>query len=267
MQLEGFLSRFSLRELLELCVASLVNGAIEVQAPSGMYRLYFVAGECVHAASPDAAGQEAIWPLFELSDAPFRFVAGLTTSERTITASTREVIDTAEAVARRWSTIRPHISRLDIVPVFAMPSDGEQVRIFEEDWPVLSCVDGTRTIKEVAERAVLDPSEVCAALLRLKERGLVHLQEQSDSVPRQPAVPAPKLVESIREAPAKGAGPTVETVAPVVPSTGLPARRRSFFGKLLSEVAPEMVTPVMVMDPSIPEVPTETDDILRLLRA
>lgn len=261
MQLDGFLSRFALRELLELSVASLVNGALEVHAPNGTHRLFFVEGRCVHAASPSATGFDALWPLFELIDAPFRFVAGLSTSERTLHEPTAQLIDQAEGLAMQWASIRPAIPHLEIVPQLTMPANGEQVRIYEEDWPVLSWVDGARTIAEIAGAAILDPIEVCSGLLRLKDRGLVSLSQ------RQPPVAL------AANAPAAPAAPRHAALS------GPAAKPKSFFARLLTDAPVDVLNsmplpaepssaPAEQEQPVASEVagPTEYDDILRLLR-
>lgn len=257
MQLEGLLSRFALRELLELGIASLINGAIEVDAPSGTHRIVFHHGELVHVSSPDASGYDALWPLFELSDAPFRFVAGVRAREHTITEPGSQVIAQAEAEAQQWRSIRPHIPRLDIVPELIMPRDGEQVRIYEEDWPVLSCVDGTRTIADIARSATLAPIEVCIGLMRLRERGLVQFMQQraagSRFVPPAPEEPTPTA-----------------TIMPLAPSAVLP--RPTFFARLLTGMpeAAAIATGLAVQAAAptpVPDKPSETDDILRLLRS
>lgn len=267
MQLEGILSRFALRELLELSVASLITGAIEVQAPSGVYRIFINHGTCVHATSPDASGFDAIWPLFELSDAPFRFVAGLLAAERTIAEPALQVIDKAEALARQWSTIRPHIPNLGMVPSLVMPANGEQVRIFEEDWPVLSCVDGTRTIAEVAQRAVLEPIQVCTALLRLRDRGLVELDRHREIGRVEPCPDPAPLPAPVAPRESYAAAESARTARP------------SFFTRLLTAVpetaldqAPTAAQPPVAAihlpaSAGVAEQPVEYDDILRLLRS
>jgi hypothetical protein len=270
MQLEGFLSRFALRELLELSIISLVTGAIEVEAPAGTHQIFFVEGRCVHASAPDAQGFDALWPLFELKDAPFRFVAGHTTAERTINEPTPSIIDQAQSLARQWSMIRPHIPHLDIIPELVTPANGEQVRIYEEDWPILSGVDGSRTIEEVANHAMLDPLEVCTGLMRLKERGLLKLSRRrvaSEPVKSEPALlpPAPRALSRLKPA-------------------GAPAKQQSsFFANLLVSVPQDALLPLetpmsgiapaasATTEPITEAAPNpeqaEYDDILRLLRA
>ncbi len=255
MQLDGFLSRFALRELLELSIASLVTGEIEVQAPAGVHQLFFVAGKLVHAVSPQASGFDAVWPIFELSDAPFQFVAGAMPPERTFAEPTLQVIERAIAVAQRWSTIRALIPRLDIVPVLVSPREGEHVRIFEEDWPILSSVDGTRTIADVAHTALLDPLDVCSGLLRLQERGLVMFcpPELTNSVPRPE--PVPSKIE----------------VQPSAPPVASPKQRSSFFARLLDGDPANIEPPCTALEPPVVAMQSSTsheyDDILSLLRS
>lgn len=272
MQLDGSLSRFALRELLELSVASLVSGAIEVHAPAGVHRIFFVEGHCVHATSPTTTGFDALWPLFELSDAPFRFVAGLTARERTLHEATPQLIDQAQALALQWSTIRPYIPHLEIVPQLTTPASGEQVRIYEEDWPVLSWVDGTRTIAEIARAAILDPIEVCIGLLRLKDRGLVDLCQQA-LVVRQAAERSAAMPQ------AKPRQPQLAAMS---------AKPKSFFARLLVDAPEDVFAPVPPPAEQVPDAtqavsadaqaapaqvaptqadgPSDYDEILRLLR-
>ncbi len=264
MQLEGYLSRFPLQELLELSVASLIDGAIEVQTPSGLHRLFFREGELTHATSPEASGLDAVWPLFELNDAPFRFVAGATTRERSIGEPTLQIIEQAILLAQQWATVRPYISSLAVVPGLVSPVNGDQVRIFEEDWPILSSVDGVRSIADVARRASRDPLEVCIGLLRLKERGLVSLSERQAA--HEPLPSLPPVAESSMPRPTKA------------------APQKSFFAKLLTGVPEDVLaplpptitpidgvpTPAAVMSPAstlVTTPATEYDDILLLLRS
>lgn len=262
MQLDGYLSSFSLPELLELCVASLVNGAIEIHAPAGMYRLFFCEGALVHATSPDASGFEAFWPLFELGEARFRFVAGATPHERTITEPTRPLIAQAAALAQQWSTIRPQVPHLGIVPEMVSPANAEHVRIYEEDWPILSAIDGVRSIAEVARRAQLDRIQVCVGLLRLKERGLIRFAE------------ARAVVENALTIEPEPAAPPVSVLPqPPAPSSAVPQRATpgvGFFARLLVNVPDEALPPPLDVAPALaalPAAPLEYDDILVVLRS
>ena len=257
MQLDGRLSSFPLRELLELSSTSLVNGAIEVQAPSGVHHLFFVQGRLVHATGPDASGFEAFWPLFELKDGSFRFVVGAATRVCTIVAPLPELITQAETLAQQWARIRPLVPNLDIVPELVMQTKDDHVRIFEEDWPILSAVDGLRTIAEVARAARLEVLQVCVGLLRLRERGLVRFSHR-------------RTASSSSASKAPGAAREPEAIGQAVSQ---PATRAGFFTKLLADLPAQLCEPSALKLPAAPESPglppstSEHDDILRLLRS
>lgn len=251
MQLDGSLARFALRELFELCVGSMVDGAIDVAAPGGTHRLFFRNGQLVHAAAPSVSGFDAVWPLFELPDAPFRFVAGAEARERSIDEPTAQLIERATALAAQWAVVRAGIPSMDLVPTLTAPTEGEQVRIFEEDWPVLLWVDGTRTIAEVARCATIDLHEVCIGLLRLQERGLVRFEAQPASKAPEPVAPPP--------------------IAPAMTSAAAQPRG-GFFGRLLQNAPDATAASTPATVPAMPTAaaqlhsPGEYDDILNLLR-
>jgi hypothetical protein len=259
MQLDGLLSRVPLRELLDLCVASLVNGALEIDAPGGVARIFFVEGRCVHAVAPGAAGFDAIWPLFELPDARFRFVAGLTADRRSVVEPTRDLIARAASFAERWARIRPQIPRLDLVPALVVPAASDHIRIEEDDWPALSGVDGVRTIEAIARRAMLDPCEVCEALLRLRDRGLVRFHESP------PAAESAIEPHESRTVAAGTARESRATAGPERSAAGSPGG--AFFSRLLATLPATTPDANATADDSPRPDSLDADDIVRLLRA
>lgn len=251
MQLNGLLSCFSLRELLELSADSLITGALEIDAPQGRHRIYVVHGNCVHAAAPDAQGFDALWPLFALDDAPFRFVVGATSSITTLNEPLALLLAQAETLARQWRTQQQHIPSLDMFPRLAMPSGTEQVRIMEEDWRVLSRVDGSRTIVEISQDLAVMPLEVCQSLIRLLERGLVEISER-------PVEPLPRV--AVHQPPTAARQPLEASVAAPTP----------FFARLLStpHASATLVAPIVEAPAADqPPLPTPEDEILAILRS
>ncbi len=178
MQLECALTTFPLRELLDLCVRSLITGAVEVEAPAGFHRVLVQGGRIDHAESPRECGFDALWPLFELADAPFRFHAGLSSPERTIDEHAPGLLARAQRIAAEWRSIRPIIANLDVVPQLVVPDTREMVRIDEEHWSILCLADGMRTVREIAAEVGVEAVDACRILLRLHKRGLVRLDQQ-----------------------------------------------------------------------------------------
>ena len=193
MQLQCNFSTFPLRDLLDLCVRSVITGAVEVDAPAGVHRVFVRAGRIYHAEGPRETGFEALWPLFELSDAPFHFRAGLSSHERTMDERAPSLLARAQRTAGEWKAFRPVIASLDVVPQLIVPDDIATVKIDEEHWSILSLADGLRTIREIAVEAGIEHVDACRTLLRLHKRQLVRLDQQrrwdarlTAAQPRQP---------------------------------------------------------------------------------
>lgn len=249
MQLQGDLSNFPLWELLELCIDTMISGAIEVTLPRGVYSLYLEEGKLYHAHAPSTTGFAALWPLFEVDAAPYLFVLGGRIGARTITDDTRAVMKRALELALRWRRMQPYIMGPSDVPHFIAPSTTDHVQINEEDWPVLGCIDDQHTIADIARLTVIDELTVCKSLLRLRRRGLVLL----DTTP-----PAPKPVDVPLPAPNP---PPTETYAPVT----------SFFAKTLAALPLDQFNAPTQAPPSAPPsikrtINWEDDVIVRILR-
>ena len=177
MQLEATLALFPLREVLELALQNLFAGAVEIEAPDGWHRVYLRDGRLYHAESSKESGFDALWPLFELSDAPFRLVVGITSSETTIVERPAALLMRAERLAAEWKSIRPVIAHLDVVPELAAPGQPRPVTINHEHWAIVALIDGARTIREILTEELLDHLWACKVLLRLHRLGLVHMQD------------------------------------------------------------------------------------------
>lgn len=193
MQLQCNFSTFPLRDLLDLCVRSMIAGAVEVDAPAAVHRVFVRAGRIYHAEGPREKGFEALWPLFELTDTAFHFRAGLSSPEHTIDERAPSLLARAQRTAGEWKAFRPVIASLDVVPRLIVPEDADMVKIDEEHWSILCLADGIRTIREIAVEAGVEHVDACRTLLRLHKRQLVRLDHQrrwdarlTAAEPRQP---------------------------------------------------------------------------------
>jgi hypothetical protein len=219
MQLECALHTFPLRELLDLCIRSLITGAVEVETPAGCHRIFVRAGRIYHAESPTETGFDAIWPLFELADAPFTFRAGLSSHERTIDERPARMLLRAQCMASEWKTIRPVIASLDVVPHLVVPENIEAVKVDEEHWTTLCLADGVHTIREIAAEAGVEHVDACRILIRLYKRGLVRLDQQRPRTPIAPLRPKPSLLQASNH---EGAASFFARLLADLPADGMP---------------------------------------------
>ena len=235
MELKGRLSEFPLRELLDVCVQTMISGMVEVETPDGATLLFFRRGELQHAHGPHATGDAAVWPLFLLEDAAYCFRGEGVSAIQTITDSAVPLIARAAAKAEQWRAVEHLIPHTRIVPVRALPVSMEQIQIHEEDWPVLASLDDQRTVAEVALVTSLDEVAVAHSLVRLHAAGLVVFS----TTPRAP--------ESPPQAP-----PASPTASPTA----------HLFAQLLTRLPLPASAPEPAVDPF-----ASTDELVRLLRA
>ncbi|HNP74065.1 MAG TPA: DUF4388 domain-containing protein [Kouleothrix sp.] len=176
MQLEGTLDKFPLRELIEMIMYSSVTGVLEVGAGSQIGQVFFSDGRPYHAAVGERVGVEALGVLFEQRDALFRFVADKATAESTLWTDPWDLLDQGSDLASKWLRVRQFVPTLEHVPQLSGAPVQGQIHINETVWPVLSAIDGHRSVQEISAFLNLVMLDTCLALMALVEQGLVLIQ-------------------------------------------------------------------------------------------
>ncbi len=192
MQLEGTLDTFPLRELIEMVVYSSVTGALQVQVNGGIGRLYFRDGRPYHAVAGEHTAINAVGAMFEQKNARFRFAAGDVSADTTLWMDPLEMIEHAEELARLWQNVRQNIPDVNHIPFLIGTVAQNQVHIDETIWPVLSVIDGQRTVQEISAQLNLVLLDTCLALVTLIEQGLVVLKHSP--VAKPPAIALPETL-------------------------------------------------------------------------
>lgn len=190
MQLSGTLDIFPLRELIEMVTYSSVTGVLEVQASGEVGQLFFKDGRPYHAIAGMQLGVDAVGTLFQAHAAPFRFLADHTAETVTLWLDPWDLMDRGEELARQWLHIRQRIPHAGLVPVLAGTPARSQIHIGETTWPVLSAIDGQRTIEEIAVYLNLLLLDTCLALATLIDQELVTLTTARQQALHPSAQPA-----------------------------------------------------------------------------
>lgn len=250
MKLEGSLTVFPLRELIEMVMYSSVTGVLEVHTSSGPGRLFFDDGRPYHAAWSTQSGIEAVHQLFLDPEASFLFVADVIADDETLWVDPIELLDGCEVHAQRILSTRHAIPGTHWIPA-TVQSRSSQVSIAEDEWRLLSLIDGQRSVDDIAAELFCDLAEVCESLQHMVERSLVQMLP-----PNQLADTPQPLVRAIAE-------------SALAPST-LPvaAPRRRLLDRLLDSL-PEMLqeqNSLPIAETPILRPRPEDDPIVRLLR-
>jgi Domain of unknown function (DUF4388) len=200
-QLDGTLSKFPLRELIEMIVYSSVAGVLELRIGDEVGQLFFDDGRPYHAAIGDCTGFDAICRMFEARDAMFRFVAGPVAGEETLWFDPWEMIERANRQAELWRSVRPRIPNLAWIPALRTAAGADHIHINETTWPVLAAVDGQRSVVEIAEDLGFAPLDVCVALINLLDQGLITMMPARLAPLRPRSLPSQPSAEASRSGP------------------------------------------------------------------
>lgn len=174
MRIEGTLATFPLRELVEMVMYSSVTGVLEIHGNAGPGRLFFRDGRPYHAVCGQASGLEAMRELFLDCEAHFLFIADIIADTETLWMDPLEALDYCESRAKRLLQTRAVIPDLSLIPSI-IPSATSQVSIDSDDWPLLSVIDGQRSVATIATDLSCDIVEVCESIQRMVERRQVRL--------------------------------------------------------------------------------------------
>ncbi len=177
MQLEGSLSQFPLRELIEMAVYSSVSGVLEVQVGADVGRIFFRDGLPQHAELSALQGIDAIGCMFAEHDASFRFLADNAPVTPTLWMDPWEIIDLAEHQAQTWTTVRPYVSALGAIPTLRTPLQRAQSLVGEDLRPLLMMIDGRRSIPDIARDLAVAPIDVYVGIATLIQQKIVTLTQ------------------------------------------------------------------------------------------
>jgi hypothetical protein len=199
-ELEGTIGEFSLRELIEMIVYSSVTGVLEVGDGDSAGHIFFRDGLPYDASAAGLTGFDAAALLFESQGVAFRFEADTVSQAETLWMDPLELIERCEERARVWAQLRPYIPGLEWIPALRANSVADQVHISEVTWPVLSSVDGQRSVADIALHLAMAPVDVCNGLVALLKQKLIVM------LPPRPEPELPPEPGAAQETSAEGGG-------------------------------------------------------------
>jgi hypothetical protein len=174
-KLEGQLSTFPLRELIEMVMYSSVTGMLEVYTNNGPGRLFFQDGRPHHAAINDKVGVAATHELFFDPQARFLFVSGIENNEETVWMDPIELLDSCEAMAQRVGQIKATVPSFEWVPTIIQTAT-KPVNVAEDDWALLTLIDGVRSVDDIATELFAHVVDIAESLQRMASRGQIALR-------------------------------------------------------------------------------------------
>jgi len=205
MALQGNLEDFELTDVFQLIQLGQKDGGLRINSDDDAGVVYFKDGMVVHAQTNSLKGQTAIDAILSWGKGRFVFNPNEEAREHTVDLPIQQVILEAARRIDELTKIQKLIPSFNtIVKIVEVPRAGvEKINLRPEEWKVLSFVDGSRTIKEIAITAILSEFETARILYGLISSGLVKI------VPKPKVEPPPiseKKEEETKEEKKEGGG-------------------------------------------------------------
>jgi hypothetical protein len=175
--MQGNLSHISLTDLLLLATTGKKSGVLKLAHGKETVEVFLTDGKIVHATCPIGDGDKALLYPVTWGEGTFHLQPNGAASAVTVRKSAEEILAEVQAMTREWEII------LDLIPtskvVFRIADLAEDhtgpVTVPNVGWRVLSKLDGTRTVQEVAELLRIPFAYTAKVIYNLHKSGLVEL--------------------------------------------------------------------------------------------
>jgi hypothetical protein len=215
MAFQGSLAELHLPDIIQLISVSGKTGVFHLTDGALKGEIFLAEGRIVHAQLERLVGEEAVYALAIWRQGEFLFEPGPASDVQTITKSNTNLLMEAARRLDEWRVLSKKIPSVDLIPEFVVQENREgQINLNTSVWLILSKIDGTRSVKSIAESSGLSVFDASKMLYGLVATGLIRLKEASAATVQPAAAPRPA---------ATGSGPQAKAGAAAQPRPAAPA--------------------------------------------
>lgn len=198
MSLAGDLQDFEITDVFQLIQLGQKDGVLKIQATDDVGIVYFKAGKVAHVQTNSIQGEPAIDIILSWKKGNFTFNPGEHMTQHTVDLPIQQVILDAARRIDELTRIQKLIPSFDVViRIVEVPQDGvDNIQLHPKEWKVLSFVDGTLTVRQIAKRSNIPEFETAKIFYGMISSGLVCVSTpKSDRVEQKKE---PKKAEAVR---------------------------------------------------------------------
>ncbi len=182
MALQGSLAELSLPDVIQLVSVSGKTGAFHIDRSGELGRIYLRDGQIVDASVGNLRGEHAVYEMAIWSSGEFAFEPGETTDQVTVHRSNANLMMEAARRLDEWRVLSRKIPSLDLIPYFPERDRGQdQVTLSPHEWILVTRVDGSRSIEEIAALLQWSAFDVSKLLFGMITSGLVALRRPDET--------------------------------------------------------------------------------------
>jgi len=175
MSLAGDLQDFEITDVFQLIQLGEKDGILRIQTDDDVGIVYFKNVKVAHAQTNAIKGEPAIDTILSWKKGRFIFNPGEEIDQHTVDLPIQQVILEAARRIDELKRIQKLIPSYDVViQIVEIPQPGvERIQLNPREWKVLSFVDGSLNIKQIAQKANIPEFETAKIFYGMISSGLV----------------------------------------------------------------------------------------------
>jgi hypothetical protein len=177
MSLAGDLQEFEITDVFQLIQLGQKDGILRIQTADDTGIVYFKNCMVAHAQTNTIKGEPAIDVILSWKKGRFVFNPGEEIQQHTVDLPIQQVILEAARRIDELKRIQKLIPSFDvIIEIIEVPQPGvERIQLNPREWKVLSFVDGSLTIKQIAQKSNIPEFETAKIFYGMISSGLVRV--------------------------------------------------------------------------------------------
>jgi len=172
--LRGNLAQLSLLDILRMLSSGGRSGLLDITQPGKAGEIFLENGNIVHAVMGTQMGEKCVYTLMGWMEGDFIFTPNIASPEKSIEATTEQLLLEAARQAAQWEDIKDVLSSTDAVFNISPSGSTNTVSLKPVEWQVLAQVNGERSVIEIGEILELHEFEVAKIVYSLTTAGLLH---------------------------------------------------------------------------------------------
>jgi hypothetical protein len=214
MSFQGSLQELPVPDIIQLVSVSGKTGMFTLTRGAETGHIFLRDGRIVHAELGAVSGEEAVYALAIWATGDFQFTPGRETDILSIDRTNTSLLMEAARRLDEWKVLSRKVPAIDSVPVLK-PRRMEAVTLSPPEWNLAICIDGRKTVDELARETNSNSFDTAKVLYGLVTADLVEMRT------REAAGARPRTASDAAR-PAAGAGAAASAVrgGPPLPPAG-----------------------------------------------
>ncbi|MDH4211021.1 MAG: DUF4388 domain-containing protein [candidate division WOR-3 bacterium] len=204
MSLAGDLQDFEITDVFQLVQLGQKDGVLRIQTADNLGVVCFKNGKVAHAQTNSIQGEPAIDAILGWKKGRFTFNPGEEIPQHTVDLPIQQVILEAARRIDELTRVQKLIPSFDMaIEIVEVPQEGvEKIQLNPREWKVLSFVDGTLTVKQIARKSNISEFDTAKIFYGMISSGLVRAvtpKTEKTERKKEPRKPQPQKIEETKD--------------------------------------------------------------------